>query len=88
VLAVLEAIKPKSYTDDLPGGKVLVSDVMEFSVVEPIDLAGVSVVAYYRGIPEIDGRRLKLGEFVYFRLPRASLRHGIFLWDLKDLRVR
>src|SRR5207247_7399213 len=88
VLAVLKAIEPKSYTDDLPGGDVLVSDVMRFSVVEPKELAGVTVVAYYQGIPDIDGRRLKPGEYVYFRLPSAPLRHGILLWDLKDLRFR
>lgn len=88
VLAVVKAIEPKSYTDDLPGGEVLVSDVMQFSVVEPLELAGVTVEAYYHGTPDIDGQRLKLGELVYFRLPSAPLRHGIFLWDLKDLRFR
>src|ERR1700682_2764012 len=88
VLAVLKAIEPKSYTDHLPGGEVLVSDVMRFSVVEPTELAGVTVVAYYQGAPDIDGRRLKLGEFVYFNLPSAPLRSGILLWDLKALRFR
>jgi hypothetical protein len=88
VLAVLKAIEPKSYTDDLPGGEVLVSDVMRFSIVEPMELAGATVMAYYRGAPDIDGRPLKLGEFVYFKLPSGPLRHGILLGDLKDLRFK
>ena len=87
VLAVVKAIRPKSYTDDLPGGKVLVSDVMQFSVVEPAALVGVSVMAHYRGVPEIDGRRLELGDSVHFRLPPAPQRDGILLGDLKGLRV-
>ena len=88
VLAVIKAIEPKSYTDDLSDGKVLVSDVMKFTVVQPSELAGVTVVTYYQGIPEIDGRRLELGDLLYFRLPSVPRRDGILLWDLKDLRFR
>jgi hypothetical protein len=88
VLAVIKAIEPKSYTDDLPDGKVLVSDVMKFTVVQPAEIAGVTVMAYYQGIPEIGGRRLELGDSLYFRLPSVPRRDGIFLWDLKDLRFR
>jgi len=88
VLAVVKAIEPKSYTDDLPDGKVLVSDVMRFEVAQPAELAGVTVVAYYQGSPEVDGRRLQLGDLLYFKLPSAPGRDGISLWDLKDLRFR
>jgi hypothetical protein len=88
VLAVIKAFEPKSYTDDLPDGEVLVSNVLKFSVVQPAELAGVTVAAYYQGIPEIDGRRLELGDLLYFRLPSVPRRDGILLWDLKDLRFR
>jgi len=88
VLAVIKAIEPKSYTDNLSDGTVLVSDVMKFTVVQPAEIAGVTVEAYYQGIPKIDGRRLEVGDSLYFRLPSVPRRDGIFLWDLKDLRFR
>jgi hypothetical protein len=88
VLAILRKIEPKAYTDDLPNGEVLASDVFHFEVVDPKELRKVTVVAYYRGVPDLGGRRLKNGDLVYFELPSVPQRAGIFLWDLKGLRFR
>jgi hypothetical protein len=86
VLAVIKAIEPKSYTDDLPDGNVLVSDVLRFEVIQPTELAGLRVMTYYQGIPQVEGRRLALGDRLYFKLPSAPSRDGIFFGDLKGLR--
>ena len=88
VLAILCRIDLKSYTDDLGNGELLVSDLYRFEVVEPKGLTHVTVTAYYRGVPNIQGRRLQVGDLVRFELPREIQRDGILLWDLKGLRFR
>jgi hypothetical protein len=88
VLAILRKIELKAYTDDLGNGQALVSDLFHFEVVEPKELTHVTVTAYYRGDPNIQGRRLQVGDFVRFELPSAPQRFGILLWDLKGLRFR
>jgi hypothetical protein len=88
VLAIVRKIEPKAYTDDLGNGKVLVSDVMRFQVVEPQELTHITVTSYYRGVPEVQGRRLQVGDRVRFELPSGVQRDGILLADLKGLRFR
>ncbi|HKO99362.1 MAG TPA: serine hydrolase domain-containing protein [Pyrinomonadaceae bacterium] len=88
VLARLSKIEPKAYTDDLPDGNVLVSDIIRFEVVEPKELTHVTVTAYYRGAPNVHGKRLQVGDLVRFELPSEPQRHGILLADLKGLRFR
>lgn len=88
VLAVIESLDPKSYTDHLEDGSVLlVSDVFVLSVVEPHELAGLIVNAYYQGTPELGGRTLRVGDFLRFELPPEPVRHGVLLWDLDGLRL-
>jgi hypothetical protein len=86
VLAILRKIAEKAYTDDLGNGKVLVSDVFRFEVVEPKELTKVTVTAYHRGAPNIQRRRLQVGDHVRFELPPPVQREGILLQDLKGLR--
>ena len=88
VLAILGKIEPKTYTDELPNGELLVSDVYRFEVVDPKELRKITVMAYYRGVPDLGGRRLKTGDLVYFELPSMPQRYGILLLDLKGLRFR
>lgn len=88
VLAIVTKIELKAYTDDLGDGKVLVSDIIRFEVVEPKELMYVTVTAYYQGAPNIQGRRLQVRDLVRFELPAEVQRDGILLWDLKGLRLR
>lgn len=88
VLAIVTKIELKAYTDDLGNGKVLVSDIIRFEVVEPKELMHVTVTAYYQGAPEVQGRRLQVRDLVRFELPPAVQRDGILLADLKSLRFR
>ena len=88
VLAIVKKIEPKAYTDHLENGRVLVSDVIRFEVVEPTELKDVTVMAYYQGAPNVQGRILKVGDQVRFELPSGPQRHGILLQDLKRLRLR
>jgi hypothetical protein len=88
VLAIVSKIELKAYTDHLENGKVLVSDVIRFEVVEPKELMHVTVTAYYQGAPNVQGRRLQVGDHVRFELPSGAQRHGILLQDLKGLRFR
>ncbi len=88
VLARLSKIELKAYTDSLPDGGALVSDVIRFEVIEPKELMHVTVTAYYQGAPNIQGRRLQVGDLVRFELPSEAQRHGILLGDLKGLRFR
>ena len=88
VLAIVTKIELKAYTDDLGDGKVLVSDIIRFEVVEPKELKHLTVMAYYQGAPNVQGRRLQVGDLVRFELPSGPQRHGILLWDLKGLRLR
>jgi len=88
VLAILRKIELKAYTDDLGNGKALVSDLFRFEVVEPKELTHVRVIAYYRGAPDLQGKRLQAGDLVRFELPPEPQRDGILLWDLKGLRFR
>lgn len=88
VLAIVTKIEPKAYTDHLENGKVLVSDVIRFAVVEPTELKHVTIAAYYQGAPNVQGKRLQVGDHVRFELPSEVLRHGILLGDLKGLRFR
>jgi len=88
VLAILSRIELKAYTDSLADGTVLVSDVIRFEVVEPKELKQINVTAYYRGAPNVQGKRLQVGDLVRFELPSEPQRHGILLWDLKGLRFR
>ncbi|HEX5704371.1 MAG TPA: serine hydrolase [Pyrinomonadaceae bacterium] len=88
VLAIVTKFEPKAYTDDLGDGKVLVSDIVRFAVVEPTELKHVTVMAYYQGAPNLEGKRLKVGDHVRFELPTAAQRNGILLQDLKGLRFR
>ncbi len=80
--------EPKAYTDDLGDGKALVSDIVRFAVVEPTELKHVTVMAYYQGSPNVQGKSLKVGDLVRFELPSEVQRHGILLQDLKGLRFR
>ena len=88
VLAILSKMELKAYTDNLSDGSVLVSDVIRFEVVEPKELMHVTVTAYYRGAPNLRGRRLQVGDLVRFELPSKPQRDGILLADLKGLRFR
>ena len=88
VLAIISKMELKAYTDELSDGKVLVSDIIRFEVVDPKTLRNVTVTAYYQGVPEIGGRRLKVGDLMYFELPAEPQRYGILLWDLKGFRFR
>jgi hypothetical protein len=88
VLAILVKMELKAYTDNLSDGSVLVSDIVRFEVVEPKELMHVTVTAYYQGAPNVQGRRLQVGDLVRFELPSGAQRHGILLGDLKDLRFR
>ena len=88
VLAIVSKIELKAYTDHLENGKVLVSDIIRFEVVEPKELTHVSVNAYYQGAPNVRGRRLQVGNLVRFELPPEPQRFGILLLDLKGLRFR
>ncbi|HJU53957.1 MAG TPA: hypothetical protein VJ715_05275 [Pyrinomonadaceae bacterium] len=88
VLAILSKMELKAYTDHLENGEVLVSDIIRFEVVEPRELTHVTVTAYYQGAPNVQGRRLQVGDFVRFELPPEPQRFGILLWDLKGLRFR
>lgn len=87
VVARIAALEPKSYTDHLDDGSLVVSDVFVFHVTEPRELAGITVHAYYQRRPEIDGHILTVGDLVGFRLPSEVQRSGILLWDLRDLRL-
>ena len=42
---------------------------MRFEVVEPNELTHVTVTAYYQGAPDVQGRRLQVGDRVRFELP-------------------
>jgi hypothetical protein len=88
VLAIVKKIELKAYTDHLENGAVLVSDIIRFEVVEPKDLTHVTVTAYYQGAPNVQGKRLQVGDLVRFELPSGAQRHGILLGDLKRLRLR
>ena len=88
VLAIVTKIELKAYTDDLGNGKVLVSDIIRFEVLEPKELANIAVTAYYQGVPNLQGRDLQVRDLVRFELPSEPRRHGILLWDLKGLRFR
>jgi len=88
VLAIVSKIELKAYTDDLGNGKVLVSDIIRFEVVEPKGLMHISVTAYYQGAPKVQERRLQVGDLVRFELPSGPQRDGILLADLKGLRFR
>jgi hypothetical protein len=88
VLAIVNKIELKAYTDDLGNGKVLVSDIIRFEVVEPKELIHVTVMAYYQGAPNVQDRRLQVGDLVRFELPSEVQRVGILLADLKGLRFR
>lgn len=88
VLAIVKKIELKAYTDHLENGKVLVSDVIRFEVVEPTELKHVTVTAYYQGAPNVQGRPVQVGDHVRFALPSGPQRHGILLQDLKGLRFR
>lgn len=88
VLAIVSKMELKAYTDDLGNGKVLVSDIVRFEVVEPKELTHVTVTAYYQGAPEVQGRRLQVRHLVRFELPPEVQRDGILLADLKGLRFR
>lgn len=87
VVACIASLEPKSYTDQLDDGSLVVSDVFVLEVIEPHELAGTTVHAYYQRRPEIDGRILTVGDLVGFQLPSSVQRSGILLWDLKDLRL-
>jgi len=88
VLAIVTKIELKAYTDDLPNGQVLVSDVIRFEVVEPEELMHVTVMAYYQGTPNVQGKRLQVRDLVRSELPSEVRRDGILLADLKGLRFR
>ena len=88
VLAIVSKMELKAYTDNLSDGSVLVSDIVRFDVVEPRELTHVAVTAYYRGGPNVEGKRLQVGDLVRFELPSAVQRHGILLADIKGLRFR
>lgn len=88
VVARIAALDPKSYTDHEHDGSVLVvSDVFVFAVLEPHELAGITVDAYYRGSPLLGDHVLSVGDVVGFQLPSQAQRSGVFLWDLRDLRL-
>ena len=88
VLAIVTKIELKAYTDDLGNGKVVVSDVIRFEIVEPKELEHVTVSAYYQGVPNVEGKRLQVRDLVRFKLPSEPQRAGILLGDLKNLRLR
>ena len=69
VLAIVHKMELKAYTDNLGNGKVLVSDIISFEVVEPKELMYITVTAYYQGAPNVQGRRLQVGDLVRFELP-------------------
>jgi hypothetical protein len=88
VVAIVNKIELKAYTDHLENGAVLVSDIIRFEVVEPEELTHVTVTAYYQGAPNVQGKRLQVGDLVRFELPSRAQRDGILLEDLKRLRFR
>jgi hypothetical protein len=88
VLAIVNKIELKAYTDHLENGAVLVSDIIRFEVAEPKDLTHVTVTAYYQGAPNVQGKRLQVGDLVRFELPSRVQRDGILLEDLKRLRFQ
>jgi hypothetical protein len=88
VLAILDKMELKAVTDNLSDGTVLVSNVARFEVVEPKELVYITVTTYYQGAPNLQGRRLQVGDLVRFELPSEPQRHLILLGDLKGLRFR
>lgn len=89
VVARIASLEPKSYTDHFAGDwwSIVVSDVFVLAVLEPPELAGITVDAYYQGRPVLDGHLLSVGDVVGFQLPSKVKRLGILLWDLQDLRL-
>ena len=88
VLAIVARMELKAHTDNLDNGAVLVSDIIRFDVVEPKELTHIAVTAYYQGAPNVQGKRLQVGDLVRFELPSEPQRLGILLGDLKGLRFR
>ena len=87
VVARIASLEARSYTDHLVDGSLLVSDVFVIAVLEPQDLAGIVVHAYYRGKSELDGHIFSVGDVVGFHLPSEAQRSGILLWDLQGLKL-
>ena len=48
----------------------------------------VTVMAYYQGTPNVQGKRLQVRDLVRSELPSEVRRDGILLADLKGLRFR
>ncbi len=87
VRAVVAEFLPQWLIDELEDGSGMVSDAFLITVVEPPELAGTRVWAYYQGVPELAGKRLAVGDKLRFRLPREAQRAGVLLWDLAELRL-
>lgn len=85
VVARVEKLEYKAFTDDLSDGSVLVSHLVSFGVETPERLPYL-VVAHSQSLPAIGDRRIQLGDEVIFVLPKDWRYGDIELANLKSLR--
>jgi hypothetical protein len=87
VLAFIEKLEWKAHEEFLSDGGVIASNVVSFAIVEPEGVRWL-LVAHTPELPRIGDRRIQLGDFVRFVMPRDWRNRDLELSDLEKLRFR